>query len=273
LERDLPTLLISHGVPTAALHTGIYPPDATQALVAHLAGVDRIVTVASHLEAILSDFGVTRVETISTGVDVERLRPRAKDPQLLRSLGIEEGQFVVGSFSHHRSEKRLTDVVASAELVLRSAPHVVYLVAGDGPCRHEIAELIEAKGLSASFRVTGELDHADVPAYLALAHAVVLASEREGCPLICLEAHAAGRALIVSDIPAGREAARGGETGLLFRLGDVADLAARTLELVNDDTLRAKQAANGLAAVGDHSTERWIQSCSDALVRTARRRR
>lgn len=272
-ERDLPTLLVSHGVPTAALPAGIYPPDATQALVAHLGGVDQIVTVAGHLEAILRDFGLTRVETITTGVDIHRFQPRARDPELLRSLGIEDGQFVVGSFSHHRPEKRLTDVVASAELVLRSAPHVVYVIAGDGPCRQEIAELIEAKGLSDSFRLTGELDHADVPAHLALADAVVLASEREGCSLLCLEAHAAGRALIVSDIPAGREAARGGETGLLFRLGDVADLAARTLELVNSDTLRARQAANGRAAVHDNSIERWIQSCSDALVHTARRAR
>ncbi len=50
-------------------------------------------------------------------------------------------------------------------------------------------------------------------------------------PLKPLEAMAQGQLFIASDVGGHRELIRDGETGVLFRAGDAADLTAKTLEL------------------------------------------
>lgn len=270
LERGLPTMLIAHGVPTAALLSGIYPPAATEALIGQLSKADLIVTVASHLEASLRTLGVERVRTIPTGIDTDAFRPRAKDTALLASLSVGADRFVVGSFSHLRAEKRIPDLIASAELVVEAEPRALYLIVGDGPCRDEAVALVAEKRLGEHFRFLGEIDHASVPAHLAATDIVVLASEREGYPLVCLEAHATARPLIVSDIPAGREVVKDGQTGLLFSVGDVSDLATKILTLARDPALRRTLGRNGRAAALAQTEERWLRACSEAIGETAR---
>jgi len=63
-------------------------------------------------------------------------------------------------------------------------------------------------------------------------------SEFEGRSLVYLEKQACGRVLLASDIPSAREVVVDGETGVLFRTGDVANLAARLLEILGDARLR-----------------------------------
>jgi len=269
-ERGLPIVLVSHGVPTAALPTGIYPRPALRALVDHLAKVDLIVTVAQHLEETLRGLGLTRIRTIRTGIDTDLFSPRRGDPALLEVHGIDPDRLVVGFFAHIRSEKRLADLVASASIVLRTEPRFLYLVVGDGPCRQAAAELVAEKGLGDSVRFVGELDHSDVSAHMALCDVVALTSEREGCPLVCLEAQASGLALIAPGIPAGRELVDDGGTGLLFRLGDVADLAEKTLALARDEALRRSLGRNARAAALTNTAEHWARAWSDELATTAR---
>jgi glycosyltransferase involved in cell wall biosynthesis len=91
-----------------------------------------------------------------------------------------------------------------------------------------------------------------MPDLLALADMVVMPSASEGMSLACLEAMACGRLVIASDIPGAREIITPGETGLLFRLGDVADLAARTVLAGRDPELRARLGEDARAHVERH---------------------
>ena len=269
-ERGLPTVLGVHGVPTAAIPEGILTPDELERLFGVLAQIDLIVPVSDFLEDVLRDLGLTRLRTIVTGTDLEAFSPRPKDPQLLAAHGIAPDRFVVGSFAHFREEKRLLDLVRSAQVVLEAEPDIVYLLIGEGPQRAELEAAIAQAGLSESFRLAGEFAHDQLPPYMSLCDAVVVASDREGYSLVSREAQASGRALIVSDIPAGRVAAGGGETGLLFRLGDAEDLAAKTLALVRDEPLRQSLAARGRAAVAAAGADDWVAEWSDALGQAVR---
>jgi L-malate glycosyltransferase len=77
-----------------------------------------------------------------------------------------------------------------------------------------------------------------MPDYINLADGVLMPSEREGQSLVYLETQACGRVLIASDIPPAREIIVQGQTGLLFRLGDVADFAAKILMTARERRLR-----------------------------------
>lgn len=60
----------------------------------------------------------------------------------------------------------------------------------------------------------------------------------EGQPLTVYEALAVGTPVLVSDLCAGREGVRDGETGLWFKNGDAASLARAIAQLRDDDTAR-----------------------------------
>jgi glycosyltransferase involved in cell wall biosynthesis len=72
---------------------------------------------------------------------------------------------------------------------------------------------------------------------------VLPASNNYGHPMKLLDYAAARLAIIAPDLPPVREVIRHGETGLLFRPGDVTDLAAGIHRLAGEPQLRARLAA------------------------------
>jgi glycosyltransferase involved in cell wall biosynthesis len=74
----------------------------------------------------------------------------------------------------------------------------------------------------------------DIPEVFAQATLVVLPSWREGMPKVLLEAAAAGRAVVTTDVPGCRDAIIPGVTGLLVPSRDADALADAIAQLLND---------------------------------------
>lgn len=72
------------------------------------------------------------------------------------------------------------------------------------------------------------------------ASVVCLPSYREGLPKALIEACAAGRAIVTTDVPGCREVVTDGVNGLLARPRDVSSLAGALGKLLLDPTLRAR---------------------------------
>jgi glycosyltransferase involved in cell wall biosynthesis len=86
----------------------------------------------------------------------------------------------------------------------------------------------------------------DIAALLAAAHIACQPSTyREGLPKSALEAMAAGKPLVATDIPGLREAVVDGETGLLVPPGNPPALAVALQRLIADPALRARMGAAG----------------------------
>ncbi|MBJ7533230.1 glycosyltransferase family 4 protein [Rhodomicrobium vannielii ATCC 17100] len=73
----------------------------------------------------------------------------------------------------------------------------------------------------------------DVRPHIAAADCVVLPSYREGTPRTLLEAAALGKPIVATDVPGCREVVDDGETGLLCRVRDAEDLAAKMNEIID----------------------------------------
>ncbi|MBX3196823.1 MAG: glycosyltransferase family 4 protein [Labilithrix sp.] len=74
----------------------------------------------------------------------------------------------------------------------------------------------------------------DMPAVLARASLVCLPSYREGMPKVLLEACAAGRPIVTTDVPGCRDVVAGGDHGVLVPARDAAALARAIGNLVDD---------------------------------------
>lgn len=133
--------------------------------------------------------------------------------------------------------KRL-DILIRALALLPETCHVS--IVGAGPERDRLFELVAELGLGARVDFLGARRPSEIPALMSDHDVLVLASRAEGRPNAVLEAMAAGRTVVASDIPAVREIIRDGETGSLFPVGDAEALAQRLSQLFADPDLRVR---------------------------------
>lgn len=116
----------------------------------------------------------------------------------------------------------------------------------------EVRTRAAARG-PAAVTVHGMTDPATVRALLHGAHALSLPSYREGVPRSVIEALAASRPVIVSDIRGNRELVRHGDNGLVHPAGDVDSLRRSVVamrDLDQDDYARMVSAARRSADPG-----------------------
>jgi glycosyltransferase involved in cell wall biosynthesis len=109
------------------------------------------------------------------------------------------------------------------------------LIVGDGPDREKLESLAERHGLKQKVIFTGW--RSDVPAILAASDIFVLPSYSEGLPIALLEAMAAGKACVVTDI--GLPVDHGKEA-LVVKAGDAGELREALEKLIKDERLRKK---------------------------------
>jgi glycosyltransferase involved in cell wall biosynthesis len=107
----------------------------------------------------------------------------------------------------------------------------------------ELLAAVRESGVREHVTFTGRIPHLEVKEMYALADVVayprrLTRTTSLTTPLKPLEAMAMAKAVIVSDLPPMRELVSDGLTGLVFREGDVRDLAAKCTKLLRDAGLR-----------------------------------
>jgi glycosyltransferase involved in cell wall biosynthesis len=188
-----------------------------------------------------------RIVTIHRVVDPAVFDPAAPDEArrapLRARFGIGRGETVLllaARISHRKGQDLLVEAVGRLPPAERSALRLV--LAGDAQPGTDFPERLRARiaalGLAPQVVFAGHV--ADMPAALALADiALSCARSGEGFQRSVLEAQAMAVPVLVSDAGPGPEAVRAPPavppaeaTGLLFRSGDVADLAAQLRRLL-----------------------------------------
>jgi glycosyltransferase involved in cell wall biosynthesis len=198
----------------------------------------------------------SRVFTALNGVDHERFRPSPEPAGRTRVL-------YVGRLVENKGVRVLLD---AARLAWRRGADFDLVFAGDGPLRKRLERAAAAESARVTF--VGHVD--DVPAHLAAAHVVVRPSYTEGMPLAVLEALAARRCVLVSDIPAHTAFVDDAVSGIVHRVGDVEHLAERLVHVVTDAAVRARVAEAGADRVALLTWRACAEGHADALRRAAR---
>lgn len=157
--------------------------------------------------------------------------------------------------SNFKALKRAVDLVAVAKVALPQKPSLKFVLVGDGPYLDETVRACWEAGLSSHFRFPGWVGYDEMPKWINLADMVVMPAEDETQARVYLETQACGRALLASDIAAAREVVSDGETGVLFRMGDVGDLTKKVLRVAHDPQLRAMIGRNARRRVRAHDID------------------
>jgi glycosyltransferase involved in cell wall biosynthesis len=182
------------------------------------------------------------LQTLGNGVDVEAIAALAPEREAVRQeLGIAPEDVVVGFVGRRVFEKGWPDLVTALRIALDRAPHLRALsiganFAGD---RDRMAEIELPRGIVLGHRT-------DVSRLLHGVDVFALPSYREGMPRSILEAMAAAKPVVATDIRGCREEVVDGVTGCLVPVGDPPKLAAAICRLAASPELRARMGAAGL---------------------------
>jgi PEP-CTERM/exosortase A-associated glycosyltransferase len=194
---------------------------------------DHITTICEGLRGDILARGVAaeRVTVIPNAVDARAFRFGAEpDPALRRELGL-DGKTVLGFAGSFYGYEGLDLLVSALARLVPRYPDIHLLLVGGGVQEAALRRQAEAEGVADRVVFAGRVPHECVQKYYDLID--VLAYPRLPIrltelvtPLKPLEAMAQGRVVAASDIGGHREMIRDGSTGVLFRAGDPAALAA-----------------------------------------------
>ncbi len=254
--NGLPMLLRISGAQAWGVYRGEFPESFRDEFCAALKAVSLICPQAQHMACILRALGVDHVRVIRNAVDLERFQPEPENAALRTKLRIPAGHVVAVHMSNMKAIKRLPDIARSAPKVLRKNNNITYVIIGDGPDRSQAEEICRREGVLGHFRFVDWLDYEEIPALLNLAGVVIMPSEMEHQARLYLESQACERLLIASDVAGAREVVTDGETGLLYRMGDIDDLAEKTLLAAADPELRARLGRAAGVSVRRHDLKR-----------------
>src|SRR6185312_6009017 len=155
-------------------------------------------------------------------------------------------------FGRLSAEKGLTDLLQAMQQI----PQVKLQIAGEGPQRAELENLARELKL-ANVEFMGQISQPELNTLISSSRFTVLPSRAyETLGKTILESYACGRAVVASDLGSRRELVRENETGVLYPVGDVAQLAKSIAFLVAHPELSTKMGLAGRALVTrQHSPE------------------
>jgi glycosyltransferase involved in cell wall biosynthesis len=219
----------------------------TRALETHcMTEADLVVTLGEAMRAEILERGVDprRVIIVPNGVSEEFLRPLpgVRD-QLRKSLGIADGEFVVGLVSSLVAHEGIGTLLEAVRILRDRGVPARALIVGDGAERAALQRRAADLGVDAIF--TGRVPSVQVRDYhAALDVFVVPRTPDRVCQLVTplkpVEAMASGLPVVVSSVRALGELVQDGETGLLFPPLDAGALADRLAQLRDSPDLRSK---------------------------------
>ncbi len=202
--------------------------------------VDAITTICDGLRNDIVRRGIAakKITTIPNAVDIEKFSiGNGADRTLKTQLGL-QGKRVIGFIGSFYAYEGLEILLRALPIILLVHADLRVLLVGGGPQDAHLRQLTKDLGIQDKVIFTGRVPHDQVRNYYDLIEILIyprlsMRLTDLVTPLKPLEAMAQGRLLIASDVGGHLELIRDGETGILFKAGDIQSLAEKVNNLLS----------------------------------------
>jgi glycosyltransferase involved in cell wall biosynthesis len=219
----------------------------------------RTFIAASHAIArILRADGIpeAQIVTVHEGIDAERIA-HIEPSSVHQAFWLPTHAPVVGNIGALVAHKGQRHLIDAAAILRRELPDAHVLVLGEGELRGALEQQVKHLHLEKHVLLPGFRE--DVLALLKGFDVFVMSSETEGLGTSILDAMACGKPVVATRTGGIPEIVDDGVTGLLVPPRDAQALADAIMTLLNDEPLRARMGAAGLALVREQFTvERMV---------------
>lgn len=214
----------------------------------------------------------SRIDVVPSFVDSAVLKPPTREQAMAarHQLGIEPSRPVLATIARLALNKGHTYTLRALSELVRIIPDVLYLVPGEGEMqwrgeggvRGELERQAKNLGIADHVRFLGYIP--DIRLILHAADLVVSPSLLEGMQVALLEAMAAGRPLVATNVGGTPDAVVDGETGLLVPAADPSALAKAIEALLRDPERMSRMGNAGRRRVEERFE---AQIVTDSILR------
>jgi len=200
------------------------------------------------------------------GVDIERYSV-PKDMSLVRKeLGIPTDGVVVVCVAEFIPRKNHAFLLDAWLQLAKEHEDIHLLLVGNGRDEEKLKLKVKDKDKLIP-RVYFLGFRSDIPSVLADTDIVALTSKHEGLPKSIMEAMAAGKPVIATNVRGNRDLVNDEQTGLVVELGDLQGFVEALEKLISDSRLRLLMGAAGRGKIADYSLNRVLMEMSGIYER------
>jgi PEP-CTERM/exosortase A-associated glycosyltransferase len=207
---------------------------------------DAVVTICEQLRnAVASRVGrKTALHVVKNGVEVAKFTPGEAKDEVRERYGL-KGKRCIGYIGTFQPYEGLDTLVAAMPRIREKIPEAHLVITGKGGVEDQLREQVQRDKLQELVTFTGRVPHDQVKDLYQLSDMfcyprISTRTTELTTPLKPLEAMATAKPVLVSDVGAMLELVRPGETGMIFRAGDSADLAEKAIHILEDPARRAE---------------------------------
>ena len=206
--------------------TEYFGPDKAEGIVKKLLKAQRVIVTSGYVRDQSIEYGVppAKLTLIPPSLDTERFHPKNDSTYLRKKLGL-NGEKILVTLCRLVPEKNVDHILEALATIRDQLPPYHYFILGQGGEQDALKKLVHARGLDECVSFVGMVPHDQLTnkegAYLNLADAFILTSDREPFGICYLEAGACGKPVIAYSSGGVVDIVDHEETGLLVPRGDI----------------------------------------------------
>ena len=202
---------------------------------------DILITITHEDYALASEKFHCKVEHMhGVGVDENRYFPIGKNQKkiLRQKMGFTDEQKIILCIGELNENKNQSVAIRMMHKIREQYPDALLLLAGNGPKRNYLEELIKQERLQDNVKLLGYVTN--LQDYQHIIDIQVCCSKREGLPLNVVESMLSGNAVVATLNRGHRELIHDGENGYIVPQNNPTTMAEKVLALLNDENLKSR---------------------------------
>jgi glycosyltransferase involved in cell wall biosynthesis len=206
---------------------------------------NKLIVLDSNLRNYLLSYGVSpqRIVEIPVAIQTSSLDTAEKPDNKYNFLGVTKKDLLIGYVGRLEPEKNISVLLQSFKEALKETPNAYLILVGDGSLKNSLEDYAVTANISKNVRFVGTQHNISI--WLSIFDIFVLPSKTEGMSIAFLEAMAAGKAIIGSDIAGIQNMIKhSSQTAILFDPDNSEQLKNAILLLCGDSQLRQSLGKN-----------------------------
>jgi phosphatidylinositol alpha-1,6-mannosyltransferase len=205
---------------------------------------DKVFCCSSFTKEIIKELGVQprKIAILHPGISNSFLinSTKSSNRDIKKELGVKKKKIVL-TFGRLVERKGIDKTLEAIVLVRQEIPDVVYVIAGDGPYRDTLEELMKKLHLQDNVVFTGYVSEDEKAFYYNAADVFVMPNRElengdvEGFGIVFLEANIYGKPVIGGRSGGAVDAIVDGKTGLLVNPIDIEEIASAIIRFLSNE--------------------------------------
>ncbi|MFH0805692.1 MAG: glycosyltransferase family 4 protein, partial [Patescibacteria group bacterium] len=200
-------------------------------------------TITAKLISKYSKIDENKIKVISMGVDTNYFYPseklKEKGQKFLKEkigkLSNSPLLLYVGSLSIHKGVNYL---IKAMPKILKKYESANLLIIGNGQQEDNLKKLSYKLGVNQNVHFIGSIKNDELPYYYNSADVFVLASLREGLPVVLMEAMSSGCPVVATNIAGNPDIIDNGKNGFLIKIKSPKEISQAVIKILSDEDLK-----------------------------------